>query len=283
MTFIPPEYVELAWKVATALAFFLIAFAIIRVATNRFRGVLKRAKWLEKRQAGQIASVISWALYGITAIIAVGITGIYEVLIPALAGVGIISLAIAFAAKDAIANVISGIILILSNPFGLGDKVRIGKYYGRIEKISLRQTVIRQFDGSIVFIPNNALAKTEVINYSKLGKHKIKLKFGISYESFGKFGFERIEKKVKEVISRHPNVKKAKGFPRIEIRDFGPSTLDLIAKFWINTDRRFALIKSEMRDRIYRSLLEMGVDMPYPRTEVIIANQKRRRKRSKKA
>jgi small-conductance mechanosensitive channel len=74
-----------------------------------------------------------------------------------LASLGIVSVAVGFAFKDVLENLLAGVLLLLRDPFRSGDQIRVGSHSGTVEGISVRETLLRTFDGDRVLIPNAAV------------------------------------------------------------------------------------------------------------------------------
>src|SRR5699024_379028 len=98
-----------------------------------------------------------------------------------LAGAGIVGLALGFAFQDIAANLISGILLSMRHPFGKGDIIESHDYYGYVQKISLRNTVIKTPQGQFVYIPNKVVYENPFINYTKNFERRVDLDIGVSY------------------------------------------------------------------------------------------------------
>ena len=113
-----------------------------------------------------------------------------------LSGLGIGSLAVAFAAKDTLANFFGSLSILLDNPFSQGDWIEVDAYQGTVIEIGIRSTTIRTFENGMITIPNLTLASSAVINWSKrqLGR-RIKMSIGVTYES----NFEDIRKAVEDI------------------------------------------------------------------------------------
>ncbi|MDO8497816.1 MAG: mechanosensitive ion channel [bacterium] len=99
------------------------------------------------------------------------ITGILLILsnwdidiMPILTGAGILGLAVSFGSQTLIKDLISGFFIILEDQFNLGDEVKIGTFEGRVERITLRLTVLRDKGGNLIYIPNSQI--NSVIRYS---------------------------------------------------------------------------------------------------------------------
>ena len=98
-------------------------------------------------------------------------------------GLGLGGLAFALAAKDAAANIIAGIFIILDKPFTIGDWVNNDSLEGSIEEISFRTTKIRAIDQSLIIVPNSKLTNEAVINFSRRGKRRVNLNLELTYRT----------------------------------------------------------------------------------------------------
>jgi len=123
-----------------------------------------------------------------------------------LSGLGIGSLAIAFAARDTLANFLGSISILLDNPFSQGDWIKVGEDEGTVVEIGIRSTTIRTFDNALISIPNLSIANSSVKNWSKrlLGR-RIKMYLGVTYDS----NFDDIKKaigEIEEMLLTHPQI-----------------------------------------------------------------------------
>jgi small-conductance mechanosensitive channel len=87
-----------------------------------------------------------------------------------VAGLGLTGFALGFALKDVLANLLSGMMLLLYRPFNIGDNITMDKYTGKIETIRMRDTVLRDEDGRLIIIPNSKLITEVVVNNSNAEK-----------------------------------------------------------------------------------------------------------------
>jgi small conductance mechanosensitive channel len=82
-----------------------------------------------------------------------------------LTGAGVLAAIVGFASQSAFSNIISGFFLVIFKPFSVGDRVRIGQLYaGDVEDITLRHTVIKDFENRRVVIPNTVISNETIIN-----------------------------------------------------------------------------------------------------------------------
>ena len=88
---------------------------------------------------------------------------------PILAGVGILGLAIGFGAQSLVKDFVSGLFILIENQYGLGDKVKIGSFEGRVKRITIRSTALEDDEGKTFYISNGLIK--DVINFSQNKKH----------------------------------------------------------------------------------------------------------------
>lgn len=100
-----------------------------------------------------------------------------------VASLGIGSLAVAFAAKDALANVFGSLIIILDKPFQIGDWIMANGIEGTVEKITFRSTCVRTFPQELVYIPNSLLSNTPITNFTRREKRRVDFILGLTYDT----------------------------------------------------------------------------------------------------
>lgn len=117
-----------------------------------------------------------------------------------LAGVGIVGIAVGFAAKDIISNWISGVFLLFERVYVPGDIIQVGEQQGKVKSIGLRATVIQTLEGNDISIPNSILATSQVINLTSRRNELIQtIKIPIDYLSDVKKAKELMLEAAKEV------------------------------------------------------------------------------------
>ena len=100
-----------------------------------------------------------------------------------IAGLGIGSVAIGFAFKDILQNMLAGILILIRQPFEVGDQIIAGEYEGTVEHIETRATLIRTYDGKRVVIPNSDVYTNAVTVNTAWETRRSEYDFGITYDS----------------------------------------------------------------------------------------------------
>lgn len=145
--------------------------------------------------------VITIALMMILSLLGVNVSAI-------IASLGIGGLAVAWAAKDVLANFFASVLLLIDNSFSQGDWIECAGVEGTVVEIGLRRTTVRSFDNAMLFVPNSTLANEPIRNWSrrKVGR-RIKMEVGITYGA-SKESLENCVKQIREMLLSHPNIAK---------------------------------------------------------------------------
>jgi small-conductance mechanosensitive channel len=181
-----------------------------------------------------------------------------------LAGLGILGFTIGFALQDIARNFIAGILILLRRPFGVGDAVEIAGHAGSVMEITMRDTVIRTWDGVMEIIPNLDVYSNPIVNYSELPLRRRTVAIGLGYgEDVG-----RARELILGVIRATEGVLDEPE-PELLTEEFGDATLNMAARFWVNQDTHNLFgVHSNVVDAINQLAEREGIDMPYP-TQVV--------------
>lgn len=220
-----------------------------------------------------IIKTVNFMVYVFAIIIALGQLGIQ--VLPFIAGLGIAGIAIGFAAKDTIANIIAGIFIIIDRPFVVGDRIELWSTpkrtatWGDVINIGLRSTKIRTTDNILLVIPNSEIAKRDIINYTAISPDiRVRIPVGIAYEA----DLKKAEEIVLDVAEHMKGVKKEPA-PKVVMQGFGESSIDLELRAWIENARRRKDISSNLSKEIRNKFKEQGIEIPYPKRHLIMEKE----------
>ncbi|SHH02387.1 MscS family membrane protein [Thermosyntropha lipolytica DSM 11003] len=186
-----------------------------------------------------------------------------------IAGLGLGGLAFALAAKDALANIFGGIVVILDKPFAVGDWIKTPSIEGTVEEISFRSTKIRAFDQALITMPNSALANEPITNYSRMGKRRVRFYLGVTYGTPPE-KIERVAVRIKELLANHAGVHPETIM--VYFDQFNESSLDILVYFFTNsTDLAEHLAtKHDINLKIMDILAEEGVSIAFPSRSIYV-------------
>ena len=195
------------------------------------------------------------------------------------AGAGVLAAVIGFASQKAMSNIIGGLFILIFKPFRVGDIIEVsnGKK-GIVEEITLRHTVIRDYEFRRVIIPNSVMSDETIINSTitdqKIRKH---IDIGISYDSDINLAFEHI----REIISDHKfcidnrtELQKINNEHHIDLKvvNLGDSSVVIRAYVWSLTNDQAFILQCEVFKKIKERFDEIGVEIPFPHQSLVFKN-----------
>lgn len=174
---------------------------------------------------------------------------------------GIGSVAIGFAFKDIFQNLLSGILLLLSEPFRIGDQIVSGEFEGTVEDIKVRATTIRTYDGRQVVIPNSQLYTSVLTVNTAYKRRRLELTVGIGYED----DIRKAKEVILQALEKAETVSKL-AEPSVVATEFGASSIDLKVRWFINDGTQANKVASihEVIVEIKDQLDAAGVNIPFP-------------------
>jgi MscS family membrane protein len=180
---------------------------------------------------------------------------------PLLATAGIAGIAVGFAVKDSLANILGGIQLVLDKTFKVGDKIQIESgEIGVILDIGLRSTKLRSYDNEVIYIPNGQLSNSKIKNFTVPDLSlRVKVSFGVEYGSNPEQVRQVVTEAVKEIETVLENPEPAVQF--LKMSDF---SLDFVAKAWVQNYTMAFATQLEMTDTIYNTLNKANIGIPFP-------------------
>jgi small-conductance mechanosensitive channel len=183
-----------------------------------------------------------------------------------LAGLGIAGITIGFALQDVSKNFIAGLLMMIQQPFEIGETIEVGGYTGKVMAIDLRATQIRTSDGRLVLIPNGDVIITPITNFSQAKSRRVEISTGVAYDS----NPETVRQTALDAISGVPGIL-SEPASDVLFQNFGSSTLDLTIYYWINTSQtNVAAAKDAGLKAIKGAFDEKQIDMPYPTQTVYL-------------
>ncbi len=260
---------------------FLIA-GIARKIFSRFLNKLEQNQNLDKTNYYFLRYVIialiysigfTLAIYSIPALRAIGAT--------LLAGAGVLALAVSFASQQALSNIVSGLFIVLFKPFKIKDRVIIKSrdLEGIIEDITLRHTVIKDFENKRIIVPNSIISNEIIINADYIEARVCRhLVFGISYDS----SIENARKIIQQEAEKHPlivdnrtKLDKKNNVPLVVVRviNLGESSIDLKAFIWVDNQINASILASDLLERIKNRFDKENIEIPYPHRKLVISKE----------
>ncbi len=180
-----------------------------------------------------------------------------------LAGLGIGGLALALAAQETVSNIFGSITVFSDRSFHIGDWIRIEGVEGTVEDVGLRSTRVRRFDQALVTVPNSRFIRSDIINFTRMKKRRIKFYLGVSYKTSRK-QMEEVVEGIKQIIKE--DSKFDHNFYMVHFTEFGAYSLDIFIYCFTKTTvwDEFLAVRENFNLKIMHLLEEMGVEIAYP-------------------
>ncbi|NNE53423.1 MAG: mechanosensitive ion channel family protein [Sulfitobacter sp.] len=177
-----------------------------------------------------------------------------------ISGLGISSVAIGFAFKDILQNMLAGILILLRQPFEVGDQIVSGGHEGTVEKIETRATLIKTYDGRRVVIPNADIYTDSVVVNTAFDVRRSEYDIGIGCND----DWDRARQIMEETCAGVEGVKSDPAPETIPIA-LGDFANVVRLRWWTESDRASQIHTfGKVLQAVYKALDKEGIDMPYP-------------------
>ena len=259
-------------SIVNTLYIIIVVLLVIRIITNFAKHWLK--EWASKTEStadDRLIPLVAKILKTVTIIL--GIFFIFDTwdinLSPLLATAGIAGIAIGFAVRDSLANILGGIQLVLDKTFKVGDKIELESgEMGTILDIGIRSTKLKTFDNEVIYIPNGSLANTKVKNFTVPDLSvRVNVDFGVEYGSDP----EKVRNVVMEAVKKIDTVI-GEPEPAVQFLNMSDFSLDFVARVWVESYTDAYSTKLEVTDVIYNALNEAKIGIPFPTRTVFTKN-----------
>lgn len=173
-----------------------------------------------------------------------------------VAGIGVSGLAIAFASRETLANLLGSMVILMEKPFRSGQWIKIGDAEGVVEYIGFRSTRIRTSGDSVLSIPNGTLVNSVVDNLGLRNKRQQRFKIQISYET-PRTTVEAFLDGIRKIISEHPTTDN--DVFHIYLNEFGEAGLNVLLYFYIRVGDYGAELQE--REHVLLKILELSEEL----------------------
>ena len=216
----------------------------------------------------QVSYAAAWAAGILLAcILAFPDVGVTELI--GLLGLG--SVAIGFAFQDIFKNFLSGVLLLLQEPFSLRDEIVVEGFEGTVEEIALRATSIRTYQGELVVVPNSVVFTSPVKVMTAKPQRRTDLAIGVDYNTPLPMARETLLTAVNSVeeVLHMPSAE-------VDIIEFGDSSINLVVRYWTKPQKRSVRrIQTQVVVALKQACDEADISIPYPIRTVYYFDQEK--------
>jgi small-conductance mechanosensitive channel len=274
-------YVKYTFITIVALIVAFVISKILRILIDRFIKLSSKKLKIDHTQFNFLKNAVTFLVFlGAIIFIFYTIPKLKALSLTLFAGAGILTAIALFASQQAFANIVSGVFIVIFKPFRVNDLVDVGNLpKGRVEDITLRHTVIRNFENRRMIIPNS-LISSEILTNSSIVDETICnfIDIGISYDS----DIDKAMDIMRNEAMAHPNFidhrseeEKNDGQPPVTVRvmGFGDSSVNLRAFIWSLDHTKGYVMKTDLNKSIKEQFDKNGIEIPFPYRTIVYKNK----------
>ncbi|MDE0886098.1 MAG: mechanosensitive ion channel [Myxococcota bacterium] len=177
---------------------------------------------------------------------------------------GAFGVGIGFGLQTIVNNFISGIILLTEQPIQVGDTIEMGPVFGEVQRIGIRSSTVRSFQGAEIIVPNADLISQQVTNWTLSDrKRRIEIPVGVAYGSDPNEVLGLLAEVTKNSAQILPTPE-----PYTLFTGFGDSSLNFEVRAWTDNFDQFLRVKSAVSVGISEALAEAGITIPFPQRDL---------------
>ncbi|MBA3662326.1 MAG: mechanosensitive ion channel family protein [Gammaproteobacteria bacterium] len=249
----------------------LFVFIIFFIAGKLARSIIKNVM-INRRHynvALVIARLAQWGF--ILAGILISLAVIFPSITPAdlLAGLGLGGLALSFAFKDILQNYLSGVLILLQEPFKIGDEIKYKDFEGAVEFVDTRTTFLKSYDGRRILIPNGEIYTNAITVNTTYGMRCSEYDIGIGSSD----DLQKASQIIREILGSINTIIKEPA-PEVIIVELGAYYNSLRARWWTAPKQLEVLrIRGKVLSGIKKRFHEEGIDIPFPTQTILWHDQ----------
>ena len=257
------QWVEVGVRLLPNVVVAVVIVTLAGLAARFFGAVFAKAVGRATDNAqvtSLLCTIVRVVIVGVGVFLALGVLRLDGVVTSLLAGVGVVGIALGFAFQDIAANFMAGVLMALSRPFAIGDLIRTGEHFGTVRHVDLRATKLRTMQGETVVIPNREVFNDALVNYTDTPDRRIDIAVGVAYG-------DDLRKARQVILDAVSGLDLAlDGRTRVDVEGFGGSSVDLVARFWVNARNQAPYLdaRSQAVIAIKEALDEAGLHIPFP-------------------
>ena len=246
-------------NILAGLGTIIIGFWLSSKAASIVRKQMSTLQRVDKTLAPILASIIRYAGFILTLVVALGQFGVQTTSIIAVLGAA--GLAIGLALQGTLSNVASGIMLLLLRPFSVGDWIETNSISGTVQEIGLFATQIDTFDNIYITVPNSSIWSATIINNSRHQIRRMDLDIGIGYNS----DLDEVEKALITLTKDRRILSDPE--PQFLVVDYADSAILVRLRLYAQYDDFFAL-NWDLKRRLKPLLDAHNIEIPFPQRVV---------------
>ncbi len=261
--------IDLLWKygpkIVLAIITLIVGLWIIKLLSRAVRKILTKREF-DPSLTPFLVTLLNIALKAALIVSVIDMVGIEVTSFIAI--IGAAGLAVGLALQGTLQNFAGGVIILILKPFKVGDVIDAKGYLGTVKEIQIFYTILNTFDKKVVYVPNGALANSDMTNLSKEDDRRNEWKFGIGYGD----DVDKAKEVIQKLIDADDRILKDPE-PFIALHSLGDSSVNLVVRTWSKADDLWP-VYFEMNEKVYKEFPKHGLNIPFPQMDVHVHNDK---------
>ncbi|MGI6256304.1 MAG: mechanosensitive ion channel family protein [Acutalibacter sp.] len=256
-----------AGDLIVAVVIFLGGWLLARVAARLTKRAISKGK-VDALAASFFGSLVKAVVLAVAAVSAIAQLGVN--ITSLVAALGAAGLTASFALQGSLSNLVSGIQIIFTKPFNMGDYLAFGTYEGKVKKIEILSTTLATFDNKEVVIPNSMITSGVVVNYTSSGTRRLDLSYGVSYGA----DLKKAKALLQTLVESDQRVFSDPA-PLIAVGELKDSSVTLVCKVWCKEEDYWS-IYYKMQESVKEAFDREGIQIPFPQLDVHLTEQSKK-------
>lgn len=248
-----------SWNIVGSLLIFFVGKWLARKMATLMKKLLLKQE-IDQTLVKFLDNIVYYALMVVVIMAAADRLGVDTTSFLAIFGAA--GLAVGLALKDSLGNFASGVMLVFFRPFKIGDAVTAGGITGKVESITIFNTIFLTPDNQRVIVPNGKVTGDVITNITANPTRRLDLVFGISYDDnilTAKAIFKQMLEEESRILEEPA--------PQIVVSELADSSVNFFVRPWVKTEEYWA-VKFDLTEKIKIALDDAGITIPYPQRDV---------------
>lgn len=239
---------------------FAVVFWLLSRAVKNVVDRLVSHTSVNKTMRSLLTRTITIFVLAIGMFLILGVLGLQKTVTSLLAGAGVIGLVLGLAFQDFMSNFFASILISVRRPFDEGDVILTNDHMGTVVNVNLRNTVIKNFEGQQILVPNRLVVEKVLQNYTRYGTRRVTIPVGVAYETDLKVA----AKTAIDSLSSLEEVLETPA-PVVQFEKFADSSINFNLRFWIKYPGvDFNDIQSKAVMAVKAAFEENKIVIPFP-------------------
>lgn len=254
-------------KLIWALFIFGLCLVAMKLVLRFVRKSCKRGN-LDGSYTGYIVTALKILLYMVSIIVCLDIVGVP--ISSLLAVLSVAGLALSLSVQDLLSNLISGFVIVVTQPFGSDDFVEIADKSGKVAAIGFMHTTLLTPDNKTIYIPNHEICSTHIVNYTREPSRRVEIKIGVSYDNSA----EEVKRAVNRAFAEMGDDIYKDPAPFVGLNEYGASSVVYVIRAWCD-NQKYWDVYYKLNELVRKKFDAQGIEITYDHLNVHIIDNKK--------